>query len=124
MAEPFEQRHVHRVLFTDTEHGPAALVPDQRATLWFVVPHAQACRIDGQARAHLDLAQRLFGLQTAAPFVDFGQCTFHRLGQKAEVLLEHVVDGAGAHHVDRVLLAKNAGEKDEGGLWRQPTRFL
>ncbi len=124
VAEAFEQRHVHRVLCADAEHGPATLVPDQRAALRFVVPHAQACRVDRQACAYLDFAQSLLGLQAAASFVDFGQGPFHCLGQKAEVLLEHVVDGAGAHHVDRVLLAKNAGEKDEGGLWRQPTRFL
>ncbi len=124
VAEAFEQRHVHRVLFTDTEHGPTALVPDQRAALRFVVPHAQACRVDRQACAYLDLAQSLLGLQAAASFVDFGQGPFHCLGQKAEVLLEHVVDGAGAHHVDRMLLAEHAGKEDEGCLRCQSTRFL
>ncbi len=80
VAEAFEQRHVHRVLCADAEHGPATLVPDQRAALRFVIPHAQACRIDGQACAYLDLAQSLLGLQAAASFVDFGQCPFHCLG--------------------------------------------
>ena len=124
MAEPLEQRHVDRRLGSDSHHRAAALVPDERAALRFVVPHAQACRIDSQARAYLDLAQRLFGLQPAPALVDLAHRAFHRLGQEAEVLLEHVVDRAGAHHVDRMLFAEHTGQKDEGGLRREPTRFL
>jgi len=92
--------------------------------LRLVVPHAQPCRIDSQARAYLDLAQRLLGLQPAPALVDLAHRAFHGLGQEAEVLLEHVVDRAGAHHVDRMLFAEHTGQKDEGGLRREPTRLL
>lgn len=89
-----------------------------------VVPYPQARRLDGQARPHTDLLQRPLGVLPTASFVDFGKGAGDGFGQQGEILLEHVVHGAGAHHVDRVLFAEDAGKEDEGGFRRQATGFL
>ena len=124
VAEPLEHRHVQRLVAVQAADRPVALVAQPLSAGRLVVPHAQACRLDGQARAHADLLQGLFRLAPAAALVDFRDGAGDRLGQQREVLLEDVVHRARAHHVDRVLLAVHAGEEDEGGFRRQAAGFL
>lgn len=102
----------------------AALIPDDPVALGLVVPHAHARRVDGQACAHLHFHQRFFGHPPATTLMHLGERAGHRLGQQAEVLLEHVVDGALAHHLHRVLLAEHAGEEDERGLGCEASRHF
>ncbi len=124
VAELLQQRHAHGRICREAEHRAAAFVPDQGVAWRLVIPQAQACGVDGQACPYLDLAQRALRLQPPPPLVDFVQYAFHRLGQKAEVLLEDVIDRAGAHHVDGVLFAEHAGEEDEWRLRRQVACIL
>ena len=100
------------------------LIAEQLTAVRLVIPHAQTCSVDRQLGAHADLAQCLFRTLAAAPLVDFGQCAGNRLGQQEEVLLEHIVDCAGAHHLDGVLLAVDAGEKNERRVRGQAPCFL
>jgi len=77
------------------------------------VPGAHAGGIDGNARARLDISQGFFGTAPALAFLHFGQGPAHGLGQQRQVLLQHIIGGAQANHLDRMLFAIDAREEDE-----------
>ena len=113
-----EHLHAHLGVRGQAEQRLAAVVPEQQPVLRAQVPGAHAGGVDGDARARLDVGQGLFGAPAALAFLHFGEGPAHGLGQQREVLLQHIVGGAEADHLHRVLLTVDAGKEDEGYVRR------
>ncbi len=90
-----------------------ALVPGQLTNEGVVIPGPHLRRADRQAGTRLHCVQVVFRQVALLALEDLGQRTADRLGQQREVLLEHVVDSALAHHRHRVLFTKYPREKNE-----------
>ena len=110
------ERHAHRRTDGQVVEGLAALVPEQGFGARVVGPDTHFRGLDGQVRADLGFLEGLLGVLAFFPLAHLGDCAVHCLGQHFQVLLEHIVDGAHAHHLDRMLLAENAGQENERGL--------